>query len=264
MKTTIFYCILFSFICSFPVIAQDSFSLVEPIDRQLLERNTIPTMTQSISPWIGQEASPWDLKKKKEKKNRAKSIESGYFSITSRTSVSLWGLNQWRLTGLGKGTAFRIQLTKRLTSETYGDVIKTQYKGKVVRRDRHLTNSLMFYLRKPDTSQIFRPFISASIFCFDFTRVDEVKPEGEGQQLKRFSLSQQFGIGSHFFITDRADISLYAQYYNHLGNDVHIDEHADGSIHLVAVRERISLEGHMFIVFSVGYRFGDLWGKKKK
>lgn len=264
MKTTFFYCILFSFIFVSPVIAQDSSSLVEPTDSQLFKRNTVSLVDQSISPWIEQEASPWDFKKKKEKKNRAKSIESGYFSITQRTSISLWGLNQWRLTGLGKGTAFRIQLTKRLTSETYGDVIKTQYKDKVVRRDRHLTNSFMFYLRKPDTSklQVFRPFISASIFCFDFTRVDEVRQGG--QSLTRFSLSQQFGIGSHFFIDDRIDISFYAQYYNHLGNDVHIDEHADGTIHLVAVRERISLEGHMFIVFSVGYRFGDLWGKKKK
>jgi hypothetical protein len=266
MKATFFYCILFSFICSSPVIAQDCSSLLEPTDNQLFERSTIPLVNQSISLWIDswkeQEASPWELKRKK--KNRSKSIESGYFSITQRNSVSLWGLNQWRLTGLGKGTAFRIRLTKRLNSEWYGDVIKTQYKGKVVRRDRHLTNSLMFYLRKPDTNklQIFRPFISASIFCFDFTRVDEVKPGG--QSLSRFSLSQQFGLGTHFFITDRADISIYAQYYNHLGNDIHIDEHPDGSIHLVEVRERISLEGHMFLVFSVGYRFADLWGKKKK
>jgi len=262
MKTTFFYCILFSFICAPPVIAQDFASLTESTDNRLFEKNTIPLVNQSISLWTDswKEQETYPRSHKKEKKNGAKSIESGYFSITQRTSISLWGLNEWRLTGLGKGTAFRIQLTKRLNTEWYGDVIKTEYKGKVVRRDRHLTNSLMFYLREPDTSklQIFRPFISASIFCLDFTRLDEVKPGG--QSMSRFSFSQQFGIGSHFFFTDRADISIYMQYYNHLGNDVHIDDR-NGHIHLEAVKERISLEGHMFMVFSVGYRFGDLWGK---
>ena len=194
---------------------------------------------------------------------KKRSERSGYFSITQRTSMSMWGLNEWALTGLGKGTAFRIQFSDRLNSEWYGDFIKTQYKGKAFRSDRHLTNSIMFYLRKPDTSNYkFQPFISASMFCLDFTHVESIYPGGES--LERFSFSQQFGIGSHFFLTERADISIYAQYYNHLGNDIHIDEHPDGSIHIREQKGRISLEGHVFLVFSAGYRIGDIWGKKKE
>lgn len=191
-----------------------------------------------------------------------KDVESGYFSVTRRTSVSMWSLNQWKMSGLGLGTAFRIQINKRLNTEWYGDFIKTQYKGKVFRADRHLTNSIMYYFRKLDTvKHKFHPFISASVFCLDFTKIEEVGPGGAS--LQRFSLSQQFGIGTHYFPTERFDISLYAQYYNHLGNDIHIHELADGTIQIEAKRERISLEGHMFFVFSAGYRLGDLWGKKK-
>ncbi len=187
--------------------------------------------------------------------------QSGYFSVTQRVSASLWSLNQWRLSGLGKGTAFRLQISKRLNTEWYADYIKTEFKGRAFRWDRHLTNSVMFYFRSLDTLKYkFHPFVSASVFCLDFTHVEEV---GTGKSLQRFSFSQQFGLGAHYFITERADISLYAQYYNHLGNDIHIEELPDGSLHIEEHRERISLEGHMFVVFSVGYRIADLWGKKK-
>lgn len=190
-------------------------------------------------------------------------VQSGYFSVTRRTSWSMWGLNQWKLTGLGLGTAFRIQFSQRLNSEWYADYIKTHYKGKVYRGDRHLTNTLMYYFRKLDTFKYkFHPFITTSVFCLDITKVEEVGPGG--QSLQRFSFSQQFGAGTHFFFTERFDISIYAQYYNHLGNDIHIEEHDDGTLHMEAVKERISLEGHMFLVFSVGYRIGDLWGNRKQ
>ncbi len=192
--------------------------------------------------------------------------QSGYFSITFRSSVSMWSLNQWTLNGLGKGTALRLQFSKRLNSEWYGDFIRTQYKGKVIRWDRHLTNCLMYYFRKLDTfKHKFHPFISASVFCLDITNVEIVGQGGQrSQSMGRFSFSQQFGAGTHFFLTERCDLSVYAQYYNHLGNDIHVDIHDDGSFGLHAEKNRISLEGHMFFVFSVGYRMGDLWGKKKK
>lgn len=188
-------------------------------------------------------------------------IESGYFSVARRSSISMWGLNEWKPSGLGTGTAFRIQISKRLNSEWYGDFIKTEYKGLAYRFDRHLTNSLMYYLREPEADQVFRPFVSASVFCLDFTRLQIV---GEEEAMQRFSLSQQLGIGSHFFITERFDFSIYAQYYNHLGRDIHVHEHSDGTIEMEEVRGRISLEGHMFLVCSFGYRFIDLWGKKEQ
>ena len=194
---------------------------------------------------------------------KATNGQSGYFSITRRSSVSMWSLNQWKLSGLGLGTAFRIQFSRRLNSEWYADFIKTQYKGKVYRWDRHLTNTLMYYFRDLDTfKHKFHPFISASVFCLDFTKIEEVGPGGKS--LQRFSFSQQFGLGTHYFLTERFDISFYAQYYNHLVNDIHIEEQEDGTIDLVATKGRISLEGHMFLVFSVGYRIGDLWEKRKQ
>lgn len=190
------------------------------------------------------------------------SEQSGYFSITFRSSVSLWSLNQWTLNGLGKGTAFRLQISKRLNSEWYGDMIKTHYKDKVYRWDRHLTNTLMYYFRDLDELEHkFHPFISASVFCLDITEVAEVKPDGTGQLLRRFSFSQQLGLGAHYYLTERADISFYAQYYAHLGNDIHVEEHPDGTIHIQEEKGRISLEGHLFFVISVGYRLTDLWGK---
>jgi len=186
--------------------------------------------------------------------------QSGYFSVTQRTSLSMWSLNQWKLNGLGKGTAFRVQFSRRLNSEWYGDFIKTHYEGKVFRSDRHLTNSMMYYFRKLDTfKHKFHPFISASVFCLDITNVQIVG----GESMGRFSFSQQFGAGTHFFVTERFDLSIYAQYYNHLGNDIHVDEHDDGSLGLHEEKHRISLEGHMFLVFSVGYRMCDLWGRRK-
>jgi hypothetical protein len=195
-----------------------------------------------------------------QKKPRAE--QSGYFSVTFRNSASMWSLNKWGITGLGKGTAFRLQISKRLNTEWYGDFIKTEYKGKVFRWDRHLTNSLMFYFRNiEDLEHKFHPFISASVFCLDFTRVEVIGSDGDFKE--RFSFSQQFGLGAHYYLTKLADISVYAQYYNHLGNDIHIDEHPDGTIHIEEEKGRISLEGHMFLVISVGCKIGDLWGERK-
>lgn len=189
--------------------------------------------------------------------------QSGYFSVTRRSSVSMWGMNDWKFDGLGVGTAFRIQISKRLNSEWYGDHIKTQYKGKAYRMDRHLTMTLMYYLRDLNILEHqLHPFITASVFCLDQTKIYEVG--GEKRIWDRFSFSQQLGMGTHYFVTEKFDVSLYMQYYNHLGNHIHIEEKDDGTLHVEHLKERISLEGHMFFVASVGYRLADLWGKRNK
>ncbi len=104
-----------------------------------------------------------------------------------------------------------------------------------------------------------QPYIVAG-HCFDKTYQFELTDKSNN--ISRFSSAVQAGIGTHFNLSPRLDISLSTQYMIHLGEDVHA--HIDNGVVEFEKHKGGSLEGHLLTSLTVNYKIVDLWNSKKK
>lgn len=186
----------------------------------------------------------------------------GNFTIGLRSTHSMFGAEGY--VGYGVGGQFRIRPARRINTEWFSDLIKTNLSNVGVRTDAHIGWSVLFYLQKePSFSPSrFVPFIIAG-HCFDYTRIEssdvyEYRGEVFGE---RWSSAVQMGAGSHIKLTERCDFSLNAQYMLHLGNDIHgeIESHNGLEELHIHTDEGAGLEGHLLVTFSINYKIADLW-----
>jgi hypothetical protein len=185
-----------------------------------------------------------------------KKTPSGLFSLGMRTTISTFGDNSWRNTGLGAGGAFRLQFSKFLNTEWFFDYLSADVQQVANRNDYHIGWSVMFYpLAGTETFKTrLKPFILAG-HCFDYTYVSEnAMPSNFA---KRWSGAMQAGLGTHIELTNRLDISILGQYMIHLGNDIHT-EIENGEVH-IEKQKGASLEGHLLFTIGVYYKIVDLW-----
>jgi hypothetical protein len=180
----------------------------------------------------------------------------GLFSFGMRSTISTFGHNDWSNTGLGAGGAFRLQFSKYINTEWFFDFLHSDVQKRAGRDDYHIGWSVMFYplAGNDDFSKLIKPFILAG-HCFDYTRVsDNANPQNMAE---RWSGAIQAGIGTHFNLTPRFDVSVLGQYMIHLGsevdahlhgNSVHIEEHKGGA-----------LEGHLLFTIGAYYKLVDCW-----
>ncbi|MCO4744386.1 MAG: hypothetical protein KC912_06330 [Proteobacteria bacterium] len=178
-----------------------------------------------------------------------------------RTTVSAFSEGRLDRVGLGVGGQSRIQIGDRVGTEWFLDYISTDLEGGAHRVDDHIGWSVMFYPLPTDgfTKPVL-PYVLAG-HCFDYTVISipgaghihpgETSP-AEATRASRLSSAVQFGVGTHFNLTERFDISPTAQYMIHLGNDLHYDPKGHGH----AEQSRAgALEGHLLFNVSVNYRF---------
>jgi hypothetical protein len=122
--------------------------------------------------------------------------------------------------------------------------------------DYHIGWSVMYYLIDPrGFTRKFTPYVVAG-HCFDLTRI-KINGEG-GEARQRFSSAVQMGVGCHYNVTPKFDISLTTQYMLHLGKELHAHEEEDGSI-AIEEHKNAGWEGHLLISISVNYKFLQLW-----
>lgn len=187
--------------------------------------------------------------------------ESGYFQFGVRNVVSAFsddGAN-----GFGFGGQFRIRVLSRLNTDWYGDYITTDIAGIARREDLHIGWSVLAYpFNCITTKGKITPYILAG-HCFDYSKVSK---NSDGFFKEKLSSAVQAGLGMHYNITDRTDISLTAQYMMHLGKDIHaevfeIDGRKDVLIEKSQVR---GIEGHMLINISLNVRLFDMWDQHHK
>lgn len=187
-----------------------------------------------------------------------KDIESGYFQFGIRNTVSAFsddGAN-----GFGVGGQFRIRLTKQVNTDWFADYITTDISGVARREDKHIGWSVVAYPFNSETIKgKITPYLLAG-HCFDYTKV--LKNES-GSSKDRWSSAVQAGIGMHYNITDRMDISLTGQYMMHLGYDIKTTVfEIDGKKDVLIEKNKIKgIEGHLLINMSLNVRLCDLWGK---
>ncbi|MCD6066061.1 MAG: hypothetical protein K0S33_887 [Bacteroidetes bacterium] len=182
--------------------------------------------------------------------------ESGQFSIGVRNTNSLF--TDAGSPGTGFGGQFRIRMGKRINTDWFADYITTDLQGIGFRRDAHIGWSVLFYMTKnPLQEKKLSPFILAG-HCFDYTKVYALE---SGASDDRWSSAVQMGLGSHYNFSDRFDVTLMAQYMNHLGSDLHAHIHNENGVKHLEIEKHsgIGLEGHVLVTLSLNYRLGNLW-----
>ena len=187
--------------------------------------------------------------------------ESGYFQLGVRNVVSAFsddGAN-----GFGFGGQFRIRVLSRLNTDWYADYITTDIGGIAHRDDLHIGWSVLAYPFNCQTTKgKITPYILAG-HCFDYSKVTK---NSDGSSKDKFSSAVQAGLGMHYNITDRTDISLTAQYMMHLGKDIHAEVfEIDGQKDVLIQKSQVrGIEGHMLINVSLNVRLFDMWDQHHK
>lgn len=186
--------------------------------------------------------------------------QGGMFSAGLRNTYSLFSEHDKSSFGTGVGGHVRIQVIDRVNTEWFTDILMTNIKNKAHRTDYHIGWSVMFYLINPrGFTRKLTPYIVTG-HCFDQT---VVKINGvNGKKLSRFSSAIQMGLGCHYNINPKFDISLCAQYMLHLGKELHVDENSEGVME-IEEHKNAGWEGHLLVSLSVNYKFLQLWKPRK-
>lgn len=183
--------------------------------------------------------------------------QKGMFSLGLRNTVSAFNSGAAQNYGLGIGGQFRIQINDRINSEWFADYINSKQHQQVFRNDAHIGWSILYYLQKKQnlTISFFQPYIQMG-HCFDFTQIGIVN--SLQKPLKRWSSALQLGIGTHFLVSKKFDISIGSQYMIHLGNDIDT-KISNEQIVIEQKNGNISWEGHWLNTISINYKIKSIF-----
>lgn len=185
----------------------------------------------------------------------------GQFSLGLRTTTSVFGHDP--VPGLGTGGQFRLQLLDYINTEWFADWITMDLNGAGTRNNAHIGWSVLFYPKKLNR---FVPYVIAG-HCFDFAKVTPISTpydDRSGDVVSRWSSAVQAGLGTHFFLSDRFNLTFSAQYMMHLGEHLdyelqetssgwYLDTTPSGTAH------DTRLEGHILLTLSLNYRIAKFW-----
>lgn len=186
--------------------------------------------------------------------------ESGYFQLGVRNTVSAFSDDG--ASGFGYGGQFRIRVLSRVNTDWFADYITTDISEIARREDLHIGWSVLTYpLNYEATKGKITPYILAG-HCFDYTKVSRNNSDFFKE---KWSSAVQAGLGAHYNVTDRMDISLTAQYMMHLGYDIHTEVFEfEGRKEVLIEKERNrGIEGHLLVNLSLNVRLFDMWDQHK-
>ncbi len=184
---------------------------------------------------------------------KIKKTNSGIFGLGARSTTSLFNDSQTNNFGTGVGGQFRLQVSDRVNTDWFADYLTGNIGTIANRNDIHIGWSVMYYPWLKE-KQIVKPYFLAG-HCFDYSRLRENANFANSAQ--RWSSAVQAGIGTHFNLNERMDLSLTGQYMIHLGN--HIDPEINGNTLDFNYEKGVSLEGHLLITVSLNFKIVDLW-----
>lgn len=195
---------------------------------------------------------------------------AGEFQLGMRQTFSFFG-DEGEM-GLGTGGQFRLMLGNRINTEWFADYMQTDLSNLGKRTDAHIGWSVMFYLMNPETgrgtgpSRKILPYLLAG-HCFDYTKVtvyNTLVDDHSALNAQRWSSAAQTGLGTHFFLGQKFNLSTSLQYMLHLGNDIHTHVHEEnGHRHLevehTSTNNQLTFEGHLLFTVSLNIKIADLW-----
>jgi hypothetical protein len=180
-----------------------------------------------------------------------KKDNAGYFSLGGRSTLSAFSGEG---TGIGTGGSFRIQLAQQVNTEWFADYITINIHDKVRSDYYHIGWSVMFYpIKEPKSVQ---PYILAG-HCFDYNKMTLINSPSITEQ--RWGSAVQAGLGTHFNITPRFDISLMSQYMIHLSTVLHAE--VGDNYTTIITEPSTTLHGHLLTTISLNYKVGKLWNR---
>ena len=199
-----------------------------------------------------------------------KSSPAGMLSLGVRTTMSLFNDHKNEMTGTGVGGQFRLRFSEAVNTDWFFDYITSDILNYAFRTDYHIgwsvlyypLNGLRYYRQDSEKNATkFRPYILAG-HCFDFSRI-QAKADAT-QSAERWSSAVQAGLGTHWEITPKFDLSLTGQYMIHLGN--HIETHYDFMTEEITfdTHKGASMAGHLLVTLSLNYKIAKLWGRNRK
>lgn len=184
---------------------------------------------------------------------KIKNTEAGILSLGVRSSIGLVNDGKWQKPAFGTGGHFRLQFSDRVNSEWFADHLKADLENYAWRADTHIGWSILFKIRK-NPNHIFQPYILAG-HCFEYLKfTDNLLPKNYAE---RWSASVQGGIGSHFSISERVDISLETQYMLHLGTKIF--SFNENNVTTFTKKRGAGIHDHILINISINYKIADLW-----
>lgn len=187
--------------------------------------------------------------------------QGGNYSLGLRHIISAFNHGDPGEIGTGIGGQMRIQIVDRVNTEWYADVIPANIKNKASRMDYHIGWSVMYYILDPKGfNRKLTPFVVAG-HCFDWTRIKVTDAETK-QAKTNFSSAVQAGLGCHYNVTPRFDITLTTQYMFHLGKELHAHEDESGSMY-IEQHGHAGWQGHLLINIGVNYKICQLWKPKR-
>jgi hypothetical protein len=183
---------------------------------------------------------------------------AGRFMLGLRTTMSAF--SDVGYYGFGTGGQFRLQLGPKLNTEWYYDHIQTDIGGLGRRVDEHIGWSVMYYALGQKTAKgKFTPYVEAGN-CFDYTSVRQNLTGGT--LVSRGSAAVHLGIGTHFNLSEHADITFKAQYMLHVGSGVEEEIKTDDLTQaktLVITKGSAAIDGHLLMTCSINFLVADLW-----
>lgn len=181
--------------------------------------------------------------------------ESGWISLGMRSTASLFDSDG---SGLGSGGQFRVQLSKKVNTDWFADYISINVKDKIRSDYYHIGWSVLFYPleKKEEKTKFLQPYIMAG-HCFDYNSKTAIMNPSNSE--KRWGSAVQAGIGTHFNVTNRFDISLNCQYMIHLTKE--IETEIVGDEISFSKNKGSALEGHLLATVSVNYKLFKIWKK---
>ena len=187
----------------------------------------------------------------------AQTNPSGQVSIGMRTTYSFFDHDGG---GLGTGGQFRIRFARAVNTDWYADYINIIGENNIRSEYFHIGWSVLDYPFSQHTvPQKIQPYILAG-HCFDYNRKSLINRPS--QTLDRWGSAVQAGLGAHYNLSSRFDISLTCQYMWHLTHELEADfEGEEAHIHET---ENHSLEGHMLATLSVNYKLFRLWPSRNQ
>ncbi len=195
-----------------------------------------------------------------------KNIHKGELSFGVRSTGSLFSASGHYI-GIGAGWQVRYRIADRLNSEWFADWITTDIGGMGQRFDAHIGESMIIYPgKRTGERNTFTPYVMGG-FCGDYTKIqtnlffDDAENDYTRESKDRWSFATQLGLGTHYNITERFDISLSSQYILHFGDDIHteveMNNMGDKYLHIHDEKGG-GLEGHLFITISANFVVFDL------
>lgn len=181
---------------------------------------------------------------------------SGWFSLGGRSTISTFGDEG---NGVGSGGQFRIQMSNAINTDWFFDYISINVNNKVRSEYYHIGWSVLFYpFSKLQYPKLIQPYILAG-HCFDYNKMTSMETAGITKD--RWGSAVQGGLGLHFNVTSRFDITAMSQYMIHFTETLNAD--TDVYPVVISTKKENGLQGHLLTTLSVNYKVFRIWKRKK-